>query len=142
MSARAGIVGYRRSGVPVGQLHQRSFCWVARVLVAWALVLGGCLIGGVAPLGGAVAHGQGQPRVTNLPDPASRQKVRTDSQGRRITMVDFDEARIEGQVRAPDGFVLRSRDSAKVESILELRKNFHRRIRAAGHEGLQSVPMR
>jgi hypothetical protein len=76
-----------------------------------------------------------------LPDPGSRQKVRTDSQGRRITVVDFDDARIEGEVKAPDGFVLRSRDGAKVGTILELRKNFRKRIRAVGHEGLQAVPM-
>jgi hypothetical protein len=79
---------------------------------------------------------------SGLPDPSYNQKVRTDSQERAITVVDFDEARIEGDVKAPDGFVLRSRDGSKVGSILELRKNFHQRMRAVGHEGLRAVPMK
>ena len=78
---------------------------------------------------------------SNVPDPGSKQSTRTDSQGRNITVVDFDDARIEGTAKAPDGFFLRSRNSAQSDNILTLRKNFHRRVRSVGHEGLRAVPM-
>ena len=74
-------------------------------------------------------------------EPAYQQAARTDSQGRKITVIDFDEARIEGAAKAPDGFFLRSRNSSKADNIMSLRKNFHRRMRSVGHEGLRAVPM-
>jgi hypothetical protein len=74
--------------------------------------------------------------------PQSKQKVRTDSQGRRITTVDFEDALIDGQAKAPDGFFLRSRSSSKSRNILDLRRDFRRRMRASGHEGLRAVPMK
>lgn len=79
---------------------------------------------------------------SSLPDPGYQKQVRTDSRGRKITTIDFDDAEIEGRVKAPEGFILRSREASKAESIMDLRKNFRSRIRAVGHEGLRAVPMR
>jgi hypothetical protein len=55
--------------------------------------------------------------------------------------VDFDEARIDGTVKAPEGFFLRSRSANKAENIMNFRKNFQQRVRTVGHEGLRAVPM-
>ena len=82
-----------------------------------------------------------QSAEASLPDPASNKSTRTDSQGRKITVIDFEDARIEGNAKAPDGFFLRSRSASKSDNILNLRKNFHRRVRSVGHEGLRAVPM-
>lgn len=81
-------------------------------------------------------------RAEDPVQPASKQKVRTDSQNRQITTVDFDDALIDGQAKAPDGFFLRSRSTSKARNILDLRKDFRQRMRASGHEGLQAVPMK
>jgi hypothetical protein len=78
---------------------------------------------------------------SSLPDPGYSKQTRTDSQGRKITVVDFDEARIDGTVKAPEGFFLRSRSANKAENIMNLRKNFQQRVRTVGHEGLRAVPM-
>ncbi len=71
-----------------------------------------------------------------------KQTTRTDSKGRKITTVDFDDALIDGSAKAPDGFFLRSRNAGKSNNILNLRKNFRKRMRASGHEGLRAVPMK
>lgn len=109
---------------------------------------------GLEPIGAGYALAQGTPPAptgegvapaaapTSAAPTAAAQRVRTDSQGRRITVLDFNEANIEGSAKAPDGFVLRLREGAKLDSILELRKNFHKRVRSGAHEGLQAVPMR
>lgn len=78
---------------------------------------------------------------SSLPDPSYSKQMHTDSQGRKITVLDFDEARIDGTVKAPEGFFLRSRSANKAENIMNLRKNFHKRVRSVGHEGLRAVPM-
>jgi hypothetical protein len=82
-----------------------------------------------------------QAQESSLPDPGYAKQTRTDSQGRKITVVDFDEARIDGTVKAPEGFFLRSRSANKAENIMNLRKNFQQRVRTVGHEGLRAVPM-
>jgi hypothetical protein len=82
-----------------------------------------------------------QAQESSLPDPGYAKQTRTDSQGRKITVVDFDEARIDGNVKAPEGFFLRSRSANKAENIMNLRKNFQQRVRNVGHEGLRAVPM-
>ena len=82
-----------------------------------------------------------QAQESSLPDPGYAKQTRTDSQGRKITVVDFDEARIDGTVKAPEGFFLRSRSANKAENIMNFRKNFQQRVRTVGHEGLRAVPM-
>jgi hypothetical protein len=40
----------------------------------------------------------------------------------------FDEAAIEGDIKAPDGFMLRGRNQQKLEQMIELRSDFAKEI--------------
>lgn len=51
----------------------------------------------------------------------------TDAKGKSLTMVDFEDANIDGQAKAPDGFYLQSRSQGGFHNILQLRKNFRQR---------------
>lgn len=66
-------------------------------------------------------------------------KHQTDAKGRRITVVTFDDANIEGKAKAPDGFVLQSRSGGSFRNILELKKNFRPQIESTGGEGARSA---
>lgn len=68
-------------------------------------------------------------------------KGMVDAQGKSLTVVDFDDAVIEGQVVRPEGFMLQKRSEMGLGSTLELRKEFRDRIRASADTGLLVVPV-
>jgi hypothetical protein len=57
-----------------------------------------------------------------------QKKSITDAKGKKITVIDFNDSVIEGKAKAPDGFVLQSRQGGHFRSILSLRKNFRPQI--------------
>lgn len=63
--------------------------------------------------------------------PRSKQTKRTDANGKPITVVDFEDASIEGQAKAPSGFVLQSRESSSFRNLIELRRNFRPQIESS-----------
>lgn len=65
----------------------------------------------------------------------SRKRMSTDAQGRRITVIDFDDANIEGRAKAPEGFVLQSRTSSSFRNIVELRRNFRPQVQSSAAIG-------
>lgn len=67
-------------------------------------------------------------------------KVLVDSRGKRLQVIDFDDASIEGKAKAPEGFVLQSRDGASFRNILELRRNFRPQIMNSVPVGLMAAP--
>lgn len=69
--------------------------------------------------------------AANLKDPRARHASRTDANGKPITVVDFDDANIEGSAKAPTGFVLQSRESSSFRNLIELRRNFRPQIEAS-----------
>lgn len=64
-----------------------------------------------------------------------RRTVKTDAKGRPITVVDFEEASIEGRAKSPEGFVLQSRGQSSFRNIIELRRNFRPQIEASQGSG-------
>jgi hypothetical protein len=73
-------------------------------------------------------------------EPANKQSTITDAKGRKVQVVDFDDASIEGRAKAPDGFVLQSRSSGRFKNIIELRRNFRPQMRGSAYEALVAVP--
>lgn len=73
-------------------------------------------------------------------DPKSRQGTITDAKGRKVTVIDFDDANIEGRAKAPDGFLLQARSSGKFKNIIELRRNFRPQMQGSAYEALIAVP--
>ena len=71
---------------------------------------------------------------------APSKKEMLDARGRKITVVNFDDALIEGKARGPDGFILRSRQSGTFRSILELRRDFRAEVRGSGVATVPVVP--
>lgn len=69
--------------------------------------------------------------AANLKDPKARQSSKTDANGKPITVVDFDDANIEGSAKAPTGFVLQSREASSFRNLIELRRNFRPQIEAS-----------
>lgn len=63
-----------------------------------------------------------------------------DARGKKISVVTFDDAVIEGKARGPDGFVLRSRDVAGARSVLELRKDFRSEVISDAFGAVPVVP--
>lgn len=47
---------------------------------------------------------------------------------RSSTKIDFNEAAIEGRLKAPDGFFLQGRKSQEMQNLLKLRSNFRREL--------------
>lgn len=88
----------------------------------------------IAPL----AWAQG---VSSAPeDPAYQSKSMTDARGKKIQVVDFNEAHIEGKAKGPDGFVLQSRQGGSFKNILELRRNFRGQIQSSSFEAMVGAP--
>lgn len=98
------------------------------VLTGSAFLLG-IAVGGLA-FGVQEAFAQTS-SASGLKDPKSRQIKRTDANGKPITVVDFEDANIEGSAKAPTGFVLQSRESATFRNLIELRRNFRPQIEAS-----------
>ena len=73
-------------------------------------------------------------------DPKSKQGTITDAKGRKVTVIDFDDANIEGRAKAPDGFLLQARGSGKFKNIIELRRNFRPQMQGSAYEALIAVP--
>lgn len=71
---------------------------------------------------------QSRPNSSASDDGSFKRKIQTDAKGRRITVINFDDANIEGKAKAPDGFLLQSRAAGGTKSILELRRNFRPQI--------------
>lgn len=67
-------------------------------------------------------------------------RQQTDAKGRKITIVDFDEAHIEGKAKAPDGFLLQSRGSGAFKNILELRRNFRSQMHSSSADVVELLP--
>jgi hypothetical protein len=99
-----------------------------RALIA-RLCTGFCLLGGGS---GAWAQEPAQPN--------SKQSQITDAKGRKVQVVDFDDANIEGKAKAPDGFVLQSRTPGSFKNIIELRRNFRQQIQGSAYESLVVNP--
>lgn len=47
---------------------------------------------------------------------------------RSSTKIDFNEAAIEGRMKAPDGFFLQGRKSQEMQNLLKLRSNFRKEL--------------
>lgn len=69
----------------------------------------------------------------------SRKTVRTDAKGKPITVVDFEDANIEGRAKSPEGFVVQSRGQSSFRNIIELRRNFRPQIQASQNDGAYSI---
>ncbi len=72
-------------------------------------------------------------------DGSFKRKIQTDAKGRRITVINFDDANIEGKAKAPDGFLLQSRAAGGTKSILELRRNFRPQIDSSELEAFSTT---
>lgn len=73
-------------------------------------------------------------------EPKSTQNTITNAKGKKVTVIDFDDANIEGRAKAPDGFLLQSRGSTKFKNIIELRRNFRPQMQGSAYEALIAVP--
>jgi hypothetical protein len=80
-----------------------------------------------------------QGRRENRAQEFSQEKM-VDARGKKITVVNFDDAVIEGKARGPDGFVLRSRDASGGRSVLELRRDFRVETLSDALGGIPVVP--
>jgi hypothetical protein len=69
-------------------------------------------------------------------DPPSQQRSIIDAKGKKVTVVDFNDAVIEGKAKAPDGFMLQSRRGGGFKTILTLRKNFRPQLNQSASEAL------
>lgn len=56
-------------------------------------------------------------------------KVTRDARGRKVQVVDFSDAHIEGEARTPDGFMIQSRKSGRFKSLIEVRRHFRDHIK-------------
>lgn len=54
------------------------------------------------------------------------------------TKHDFSETSINGQMRAPDGFFLRGRETQRMSQMVRLRSNFNKRVRDS-RSGLKAM---
>ena len=86
------------------------------------------------------AFGQDLSKHTSIDEPASSKKIMTDAKGKKIQVVDFDDANIEGKAKAPDGFVLQSRQGSNFKNIMKLRRNFRNQIESSSYEALVAAP--
>jgi hypothetical protein len=59
---------------------------------------------------------------------------------RSSTKIDFSEASIDGQMKAPEGFFLQGRKSQDMQNLLNLRKNFRRELSGSAAAGEVGVP--
>lgn len=85
--------------------------------------------------------GKSDPGTKTVKFPATEtKKGLQDASGKALTVVNFEDANIEGQVMRPDGFVLQKRDELGLGATVELRRNFRDRIRASADLGLLVVP--
>jgi hypothetical protein len=73
-------------------------------------------------------------------EPSSEMKIVRDARGRKVQVVDFADAHIEGQVRTPDGIVFQSRKSGRFKSLIELRRHFRDNIKDHAME-LNTIPV-
>ncbi len=88
--------------------------------------------------GGAENGDEQVPREANAGK--SNQEKMVDARGKKISVVNFDDAVIEGKARGPDGFVLRSRDASGGRSVLELRRDFRVETLSDALGGIPVVP--
>lgn len=95
---------------------------------------------GLLTLSSGAVFAQDLSKNATLSDPASSKKIMTDAKGKKIQVVDFDDAQIEGKAKAPDGFVLQSRQGAGFKNIMELRRNFRNQIESSSYEALVAAP--
>jgi hypothetical protein len=86
---------------------------------------------------GARAEGKGTPEG----EQRSVRSEMVDAKGRKIQVVDFEDAVIQGAARAPEGFVLQSRQGATFRSIVELRREFRGQIELSGTALVPIVPI-
>ena len=86
------------------------------------------------------ARAQNMSKNSSFAEPAASKRLMTDAQGKKIQVVDFDDAQIEGKAKAPDGFVLQSRQGAGFKNIMELRRNFRNQIESSSYEALVAAP--
>jgi hypothetical protein len=69
----------------------------------------------------------------------SSKKTITNAKGEKVTVIDFDDANIDGKALAPDGFVVQSRQSGKFKGMIELRRDFRPQMEQATHDALASM---
>lgn len=55
-------------------------------------------------------------------------EAKTTWKSKSTTRIDFDEALIEGKMKAPDGFLLQGRKQHSYRQMVELRSNFNAEI--------------
>jgi hypothetical protein len=77
------------------------------------------------------AFAQASVEKKELTDSSSTKQTLTDAQGKKIQVVDFEDATIEGKAKAPEGFVLQSRTGSNFRNIIELRRDFRNRIQTS-----------
>jgi hypothetical protein len=70
---------------------------------------------------------------------SSQKKTITNAKGEKVTIVDFDDANIEGKAKAPDGFVVQSRQSGKFKGMIELRRDFRPQMEQSTLDALASM---
>ena len=92
------------------------------------LALGGIL----SLLYGGAANAASAPAPAPAPASSTTQKAGDVADPgymvRSSTKIDFNEAAIEGRMKAPDGFFLQGRKSQEMQNLLKLRSKFRREL--------------
>lgn len=65
-------------------------------------------------------------------DQKSTKTSAVDANGKKITVINFEEASIEGGVRRPDGALVESGSKDRLKGIIDLRKDFRLQMKANG----------
>jgi hypothetical protein len=81
-------------------------------------------------------NAHGQKISTEAP---STKKTITNAKGEKVTVIDFDDANIEGKAKAPEGFMLQSRKSGRFKGMIELRRDFRPQMEQATKEALATM---
>jgi hypothetical protein len=86
----------------------------------------------------SVLHSTAHAQSVTTEAPAAKKTI-TNAKGEKITVIDFDDANIEGKAKAPDGFVVQSRQSGKFKGMIELRRDFRPQMEQATLDALASM---
>ena len=74
--------------------------------------------------------------------PKYKKREMKDASGKPLSIVDFDEAAISGKAKAPDGYVLRSKENGGgFQNLIELRRNFRGQARSSYGSAMMVSPI-
>jgi len=90
------------------------------------------LAGMLALVYSGAANAASAPKSASAPIAGSTQKASDVADPgymvRSSTKIDFNEAAIDGRMKAPDGFFLQGRKSQEMQNLLKLRANFRKEL--------------